>query len=113
MKTAVLLITCVALFFAGGAANAFSICPMNMDKASAEAQMDDDMHMPCHNTEESQEQNSGQCDGCNCLHCVQINALSLPESIDDYGRIAVGIPVAKLLFSCKIGTLFHPPKQFS
>ncbi len=63
MKTALLLVTCIALFFTGGMANAFPTCPMNMDKASAEMQMDADMDMPCHETKDSEDQSSDQCNG--------------------------------------------------
>ena len=112
MKTATLLLMCIMLF-AGGTANALSTCPMNMDKASTEMQMDGDMDMPCHNTEESQDQNSDQCDGCNCLHCVQMNALQLQESKDNYGKIAVGIPAGELFSSRQVETPFQPPKHIS
>lgn len=111
MKTVTLFLMCIMLF-AGGTANAFSACPMNMDKATAEMQMDDNMDMPCHKTEE-QDQNSDQCDSCNCMHCVQMNALPLQESKDNYGKIAVGIPVGELFSSRQIETLFQPPKHIS
>ena len=113
MKTALLLATCIALFFTSGVANAFSTCPMNMDKASAEMQMDADMDMPCHETKDSEDRSSEQCDGCDCQHCVQINALPFQESKDNHGKIAVGIPVGKLLFSRQIETPFQPPKHIS
>jgi hypothetical protein len=101
------------MLFASGAANAFSTCPMNMHEAPAEMQMDGDMDMPCHNTEESQDQNSDECDGCNCMHCVQMNALPLQESKDNHGKIAVGIPVGELLSSRQIETPFQPPEHIS
>ena len=112
MKTATLFLMCVMLF-ASGAANAFSTCPMNMHEAPVEMQMGSDMDMPCHNTEESQDQNSNECDGCNCLHCVQMNALPLQKSKDNYGKIAVGIPAGELFSSRQIETPFHPPKHIS
>ncbi len=112
MKTVTLFLVCIMLF-AGGTANAFSTCLMNMHEAPAEMQMDGDMDMPCHNTEESQDQSSDECDGCNCLHCVQINALPLQESKDNHGKIAVGIPVDELLSSRQVDTLFQPPKHIS
>lgn len=112
MKTVTLFLMCIMLF-AGGTANAFSTCPMNMHEAPAEMQMDGDMDMPCHNTEESQDQNSDECDGCYCLHCVQINALPLQESKDNHGKIAVGIPVDELLSSRQVDTPFQPPKHIS
>lgn len=112
MKTVTLFLVCIMLF-AGGTANAFSTCLMNMHEAPVEMQMDGDMDMPCHNTEESQDQSSDECDGCNCLHCVQINALSLQESKDNHGKIAVGIPVDELLSSRQVDTPFQPPKHTS
>ena len=112
MKTVTLFLVCIMLF-AGGTANAFSTCLMNMHEAPVEMQMDGDMDMPCHNTEESRDQNSDECDGCNCLHCVQINALPLQESKDNHGKIAVGIPVDELLSSRQVDTPFQPPKHTS
>ncbi|MXW22701.1 MAG: hypothetical protein F4X55_02205 [Candidatus Dadabacteria bacterium] len=112
MKTVTLFLMCIMLF-AGGTANAFSICLMNMHEAPAKMQMDGDMDMPCHNTEESQDQNSDQCDGCNCLHCVQMNALPLQESKDNYGKIAIGIPAGELFSSRQVETPFQPPKHIS
>ena len=113
MKTALLLATCIALFFTGGVANAFSTCPMNMDKASAEMQMDADMDMPCHETKDSEDRSSEQCDGCDCQHCVQMNALPVEELKDRHEGIAVGILAGQLLSSCQIETLFRPPKHLS
>ena len=112
MKTVTLFLMCIMLF-AGGTANAFSTCLMNMHEAPVEMQMDGDMDMPCHNTEESRDQNSDECDGCNCLHCVQTNALPLQESKDNHGKIAVGIPVDELLSSRQVDTPFQPPKHTS
>ena len=113
IKTTVLLVTFVALFFTGGMANAFSTCPMNMDKASAEMQMDADMDMPCHETKDSEDRSSEQCDGCDCQHCVQTNALPIEEVKDHHGGAAVGILADQLLSSCQIETHFRPPKRLS
>lgn len=113
MKTALLLATCIALFFTGGVANALSTCPMNMEKASAEMQMDAGMDMPCHETKDSEDRSSEQCDDCDCQHCVQINALPLEELKDHHGGSAVGILANQLLSSRQIETLFRPPKHLS
>jgi len=113
MKAALLLATCVALFFTSGMANAFSTCPMNMDKASAEMQMDADMDMPCHETKDSEEQSSEQCDGCDCQHCVQMNTLPVQELKNHHGGFAVGTLADQILSSRQIETLFRPPKHFS
>ena len=113
MKTALLLATCIALFFTGGMANAFSTCPMNMDKASAEMQMDADMDMPCHETEDPEDRSSDQCDGCDCQHCLQMNALPLEELKDPHGGVDVGILADQLLSSRQIETHFRPPKHLS
>ncbi len=114
MKTALLLATCIALFFTGGMANAFfSTCPMNMDEVPAEMQMDADMDMPCHETEDSEDRSSDQCDGCDCQHCVQTNALPVEELKDPHGGAAVGILAGQLLSSRQIETHFRPPKHLS
>ena len=113
MKTALLLATCIALFFTGGMANALSTCPMNMDKASAEMQMDADMDMPCHETKDSEDRSSEQCDGCDCQHCVQTNALPVEELKDHHRGDAVGILADQLLSSRQIETHFRPPKHLS
>ncbi|MCY3625280.1 MAG: hypothetical protein OXH71_00235 [Candidatus Dadabacteria bacterium] len=112
MKTTLLLAICIALFFTGGMANAFfSTCPMNMDKSSAEMQMDADM--PCHETEDSENRSSEQCDGCDCQHCVQINALPVEELKDHHEGAAVGILAGQLRSSRQIETHFRPPKHIS
>ena len=113
MKTALLLATCIALFLTGGVANALSTCPMNMEKASAEMQMDANMDMPCHETKDSEDRSSEQCDGCDCQHCVQINALPLEELKDHHGEVAVGVLADQLLSSRQIETRFRPPKHIS
>ena len=113
MKTALLLATCIALFLTGGVANALSTCPMNMEKASAEMQMDANMDMPCHETKDSEDRSSEQCDGCDCQHCVQINALPLEELKDHHGGSAVGILAGQLLSPRQIETPFRPPKYIS
>ncbi len=113
MKTALLLATCIALFLTGGVANALSTCPMDMEKASAEMQMDANMDMPCHETKDSEDRSSEQCDDCDCQHCVQINALPLEELKDLHGGFAVGILADQLLSSRQIETLFRPPKHLS
>ena len=113
MKTVLLLATCVALFLTGGMANAFSTCPMNMDKVSAEMQMDAEMDMPCHETKDSEDRSSDQCDGCDCQHCVQINALQVQELKDLHGGIAVRILTGQLLSSRQTETPFRPPKNLS
>ena len=113
MKAALLLVTCIALFFTGGMANAFSTCPMEMDKTSAEMQMDADMDMPCHETKDSEDQSSDQCNGCDCQHCVQINALPVKQSKNHYERVAIGILADQLSPSRQIETLFQPPKHLS
>ena len=113
MKTALLLATCIALFLTGGVANALSTCPMNMEKASAEMQMDANMDMPCHETKDSEDRSSEQCDGCDCQHCVQINALPLEELKDHHGGSAVGILADQLLSPRQIETPFRPPKYLS
>lgn len=113
MKTALLLATCIALFFTGGMANAFSTCPMDMDKAPAEMQMDADMDMPCHETKDSEDRSSEQCDGCDCQHCVQTNALPIEEVKDHHGGAAVEILADQLLSSHQIETPFRPPKRLS
>ena len=113
MKTALLLATCIALFFTGGMANAFSTCPMNVDKASAEMQMDAGMDMPCHETEDSENRSSDQCDGCDCQHCLQMSALPVQELKDPHGGFAVGILADQLLSSRQIKTRFRPPKHLS
>ena len=112
MKTVTLFVACIMLF-AGGMANAFSTCPMKMDKAPAEMQMSGDMDMPCHETKDSENQSSDQCDGCDCQHCVQINALSVQKSKDHYERAAVRIPADQLSSSRQIETPFQPPKHLS
>ena len=111
MKTAVLLATCMALFFVSATATAFSTCPMNMDRMPAEMQMDSEM--PCHNTEDSQDQDSQPCEGCDCQHCVQINALSIKELKIYYEKGPFVIAAGKPLFSHQIETLFQPPRHFS
>lgn len=113
MKTALLLATCIALFLTGGIANALSICPMDMDKASAEMQMDVDMDMPCHETKDSEDRSSEQCDGCDCQHCVQMNALPVEELKDHHGETDGGILADQLLSSNEIETHFRPPKHLS
>lgn len=113
MKTAFLLATCFALFLTGGIANALSACPMDMDKASAEMQMDSNMDMPCHETKDSEDRSSDQCDGCDCQHCVQINALPVEELKDHHGETAVGILAGQLPPSRQIETHFRPPKHLS
>ena len=113
MKTALLLVTCIALFFTGGMANAFSTCPMNVDKAPAEMQMDANMDMPCHETEDSEDRSSDQCDGCDCQHCLQMNALPIQELKDHHGGVAVGILAGQLLSSRQTETPFRPPKHLS
>ena len=112
MKTVTLFVTFIVLFV-GGMANAFSTCPMNIDKASAEMQMNADMDMPCHETEDSEDQSSDQCNGCDCQHCVQINALPVQKSKDHYERVAIGIPADQLSPSRQIETPFQPPKHLS
>lgn len=113
MKTGLLLITCIALFFTGSMANAFSACPMNMDRASAEMHMDADMDMPCHETKDSENQSSDQCNGCDCQHCVQMNALPVQELKNHYGGVAVGILPDQSLSSRQVETPFRPPKHHS
>ncbi len=113
MKTALLLATCIALFFTGGVANAFSTCPMNMDKASVEMQMNAGTDMPCHETKESEDQSSEQCDGCDCQHCVQINALPVQELKNYNEEISIGILSGQIAFSREIKTLLRPPKHLS
>ena len=107
MKTALLLATCISLFLTGGTANALSTCPMNMDKAYAE------MQMPCHETKDSEDQSSDQCDGCDCQHCVQMNTLPVKELKDRHLGAAVGILADQLLSSSQIETHFRPPKHLS
>ena len=114
MKTTLLLAICIALFFTDGMANAFfSTCPMNMDKSSTEIQMNASMDMPCHETKDSEDRSSDQCDGCDCQHCVQINALPVEELKNHHGGVAVGILAGQLLSSHQIETLFRPPKHLS
>ncbi|MCY3985649.1 MAG: hypothetical protein OXF23_01190 [Candidatus Dadabacteria bacterium] len=111
MKTGLLLATCIALFFTGGIANAFSTCSMNMDMSSVEMQMDDNMDMPCHKTEDSENQSSEQCEDCNCLHCIQMNALPVQKSQNHYGKVTVETPFGKLPPSYQSEIPFHPPKH--
>ncbi len=112
MKTVTLFVTFIVLFV-GGMANAFSTCPMNIDKVSAEMQMDADMDMPCHETKDSEDQSSDQCNGCDCQHCVQINALPVQQSKDHYERVAIGILADQLSPPRQIETPFQPPKHLS
>ena len=112
MKTVTLFVTFIILFV-GGMANAFSTCPMEMDKASAEIQMGGDMDMPCHETKDSEDQSSDQCNGCDCQYCVQINALPVKQSKNHYERAAVRISADQLSPSRQIETLFQPPKHLS
>ena len=93
--------------FAGGMANAFSTCPMKIAEASVEMQMDADMDMPCHETKDSEDQSSDQCNGCDCQRCVQINALPVQKSKDHYQRAAVRIPADQLSPSRQIETPFN------
>lgn len=109
MKTALLLATCIALFFTGGIANAFSACPMNTDKAPAE--MEESMDMPCHKTEDSEDRSSEQCEDCNCLHCVQMSAIPVQKPQNHYRKIAVETPFGKLQPSYQGKIPFHPPKH--
>lgn len=112
MKTATLFLTCIILF-AGGIANAFSTCPMNMEKAYSQMQMDGDMDIPCHNTEDSQGQNSEQCDDCNCQHCAKTNALPAQGLKDHYGEVTIAIQPGELLPSRQVKTPFQPPEHLS
>lgn len=110
MKT--LFLTFIVLF-ACSMVNALSICTMSMEKASSQMQMNGDMDMPCHKTEGSQDQNSEQCDDCNCQHCVQVSILPIQESKDNYGKVSVGIPAGEFFSSHQVEIRPQPPKHLS
>ncbi len=108
MKPATLLVTCI-LLFTGNLASASMPCLMYMHQVSSQTHMDSEMHMPCLHSEaeNSKNQNSDQCEDCDCLRTV---FLPSEESTNYHERTTIKKFAVSLPLSIRIDPPFHPPK---
>ena len=108
---------CVGLLISS-VANASVACCVMMGGGEA-SQMQGEMsadaarEMPCHQVSGSDQQPMGDCDNCDCQHCMNMGVLPTMTIVPDSNKSEREAAHKSFSFMQQSHVLFHPPKQTS